>query len=150
MSDNDTFISKFCTIPINYGPEIVAATEEEVINHFKNYIEETCAKQQITLVKYVMPDEFKARVSKATFFDWIYMFLCYEMKFEDYDPGTGRMDEVCDSTFEDPERMGFKEFYMVHIKPYNDELYFQYAVNYNDLSLIDKVVFRIYNPDVEP
>lgn len=146
MSDNDAFISGLCTKPVEYSPEIVDASEEEVQEHFKNYIKETCTKQ-ITLVEYLMPDEFKARVSKQTFFGWIHSFLHFEMGFEDYDPGMGHMDEVWESTFEEME---FKNFYMVHLKPVEDGPDFrQYAVNFNDLSRIDKVVFRIYNPDGE-
>lgn len=141
MSNIHAFIAKFCTIPTKSG-------EEEVIEHFTKYIEKSCTKQ-ITLIEYSMPEEFKPRISKETFWGWITMFLHFEMEFDYYDPGMGKMDEVWDSTFKDKDVMEFKYFYMVHLKPFDSTSFFQYAVNLNDLSRIDKVVFRIYNPDGE-
>ena len=145
MSDIDAFIAKFCTIPTKSGPEIVPATEEEVIEHFTKYIEKLCTKQ-ITLIQYSMPEEFKPRISKETFWGWITMFLHFEMEFDYYDPGMGKMDEVWDSTFED-EDFEFKFYYMVHLKPFDETWFQQFACT--DLTKIDKVVFRIYNPDGE-
>ncbi len=142
------FIAKYCTLPTKCGPEIVPATEEEVIQHFTKYIEEKCINP-ITLIQYSMPEEFKPRISKEEFWGYICSFLNYEMGFDYYDPGLGKMDEVWDSTYED-EDFEFKFYYMVHERPYkyDEELFQQFACN--DLTKITKVVFRIFNPDVEP
>ena len=141
-----TFISKFCTIPTKSGPKIIPATQDEVIEHFTKYIEESCTKQ-ITLIQYYMPEEFKRRISKEDFWMHICKFLNFVMKFDYYDPGFGHMDEVWNSTYED-EDFEFKFYYMVHEKPYDEKLIQQFACD--DLTKITKVVFRIYNPDVEP
>ena len=141
-----SFISKFCTIPTKCGPEIVPATEEEVIQHFTKYIEEKCINP-ITLIQYSMPEEFKPRISKEEFWGYICSFLNYVMEFDYYDPGLGKMDEVWDSTYED-EDFEFKFYYMVYEKPYDEKWFQQFACN--DLTKITKVVFRIFNPDVKP
>ena len=141
----EAFISKFCTIPTKFGPEIVPATEEEVIEHFTKYIEESCTKQ-FNIVQYYMPKEFEDRITKEEFWGYICSFLSFEMEFEHYDPGTGKMDQVWDSTYED-EDFEFKFYYMVYEKPYDEKRFQQFACN--DVTKITKVVFRIYNPDVE-
>jgi hypothetical protein len=140
----ETFISKYCRIPTKFGPEIVPATEEEVIEHFTKYIEEKSV-EPITLIQYYMPEEFKPRISEENFWNYICYFLTFKMEFESYDPGLGRMDEVWNYTYED-EDFEFKFYYMVYEKSYNEELFQQFACN--DLTKITKVVFRIYNPDV--
>ena len=69
------------------------------------------------------------------------------MEFESYDPGFGRMDEITNYTYEKKD-FEFKFYYMVYEKPYDENLYRQFACD--DLTYITKVVFRIYNPDIEP
>ena len=130
------FISEYCGAPEE--PKIIPVTEEEVIEHFKNYIREKCT-DPITVVQYYMPEEFEGRIDDSDFWKYICSFLSYDMHFEIYDPGSGKMDEVWDSTYED---MDFKTFYAVYEKPYYDTGLFNQYARY--CGIITKVVFRIY------
>jgi hypothetical protein len=137
------FISKYCKIPVKFGPEIIPVSEQEVIDHFTKYVEENC-KQEINVVQYYMPNEFKARIKKEEFWRYICSFLSYQMEFEMYDTGYGKMDEIWDY-----EKMDFKTYYTIYekINPHYPEYTNQFICN--DITKITKVVFRIYNPSID-
>ena len=87
-----------------------------------------------------MPEEFKPRISKVVFWQYICTFLSCVMKFEMYEPGYGKMDQVWDNTY---ENMGFKSYYLVYETSYEDtQFYKQYACD--NATKSTKVVFRIY------
>lgn len=138
------FISKYSTIPYIFGPFIEPATEEEVIDHFTSYIKEKCI-EPITIVQYYMPEQFVDRISKKDFWRYICGFLSNKMDFELDGPYYG-----LEYIYIPYEEMDFKTYYCIHhYRPFSDIPDCIEDSLCADVTMIDKVVFRIYNPKIE-
>jgi hypothetical protein len=136
----NSFTSKYCYVPVNHKPKVIPLTEEDIINNFTKYIENKCVNEN-TLIQYSMPEEFKDRIERPEFFRIICHFIDYIMKFEVYDPGLGKMDQIYDSTYESLE---YGEYYCIAELP--NTYYPGYFQEFSclDLCKITKVVLRIY------
>jgi len=140
LMDKD-FINKYCGVPLESTKAIIeAVTEQEIIKHFTTYIEEKCI-DKITLIEYRMPEEFCGRIERGKFFQIICSFLLFQMEFEIYDPGSGKMEEIFDWNYETIE---FKNYYC--IAEIQNKFYPDYYQDFAclDINKITKIVFRIY------
>ena len=136
---SQTFLSTFCSAPV--VPKILPITEQNVIDHFTSYIEETC-KDKCTVVKYSMPKDFYGHISYNAFWSIITSFLKNNMKFTIINPNYFSTGMLFDSDY---NSMPFKLFYRVSQKQASHHgEYFMQDYNCIDDSKIDFVVFRIY------
>jgi hypothetical protein len=127
MSQN--FLNKYCS-PI---------TEEEVIKHFTDHIEQNCINED-NIVQYTMPKEFVDKISNESFWRIIYDFLSCKMDF-DYDMGW-KMEYIDDIFY---KSMNYKEYYTVWERPNPNYPEYTEQLLCFDSTKINKVIFRIYN-----
>lgn len=136
---SQTFLSTFCSSPTR--PVIKAVTEQEVVNHFTTYIENSCI-DSVTVVKYSMPKDFYGRISYNAFWSIITSFLKNNMKFTIINPNYFSIGMLFDYDY---NSMPFQLFYRVTQKQASHHgEYFMQDYNCTDDSKIDFVVFRIY------
>jgi hypothetical protein len=136
---SQTFLSTFCNAPV--VPEILPVTEQDVINHFTKYIENSCI-DSVTVVKYSMPKEFYGRIYSINFWTIISSFLQNQMKFTIIKANYYSTGMLFDSDY---AKMQFKSYYLVTQKQASHHgEYFMQDYNCTDTSKIDFVVFRIY------
>jgi len=136
---SQTFLSTFCSAPV--VPKILPITEQNVIDHFTSYIENSCTGQY-TVVKYSMPTEFYGRISYNAFWSIITSFLKNNMKFTIINPNYFSTGMLFDSDY---ATMPFKLFYCVTQKQASHHgEYFMQDYNCIDDNKIAFVVFRIY------
>ncbi len=134
------FIAKYCGVP-PAPPKPIPVTEQEIIDNFTSYIEQSCI-ETITIVKYKMPDKFFGRIAKPDFWSKIIWFLSCTMGFEDHDEGNWRPEFKHDRDY---ENLDFKFYYIITEKKeiWNDKEYILDYVAIRNYE-IDKIVFKIY------